>query len=77
MESLLLRIKLSQLRWFDHVGRMVHKRLPRQTLYAEVNWKRPVERQRTRWLDFTEDLCWNRLGFHSSEMQSVLEDREV
>ena len=29
------------------------------------------------WLDYNEDLGWNRLGFHQSEMQSVSVDRKV
>ena len=43
IESLLLRIERSQLRWFCHVSRMPQKRLPKQTLYAEVSGKKPVE----------------------------------
>ena len=34
--SLLLRIERSQFRWFGHVSRMPHQRLPWQTLFAEV-----------------------------------------
>ena len=56
IESLLLRIKRSQLRWFGLVSRMPHKRLPKQTLRAKVNGKRPVGRSRTRCLDCIEDL---------------------
>ena len=56
---------------------MPHERLPKQTLYAEVSGKRPVKKSRTRWLDYIEDLGWNRLGLYPSEMQSVLVDREV
>ena len=77
IELLLLRIERSQLRWFGHVSRMPQGRLPKQTLYAKVNGKRPVKRPRTRWLDYFEDLGWNRLGLYPSEMQSVLVDREV
>ena len=39
--------------------------------------KRPVRRTRTKWLDYFEDLGWNRFGLHSSKMQSVLVYREV
>ena len=59
VESLLLRIEISQLRWFGHANRMPHKRfLIKQTLYlyAEVSGKSPVEGPQTRWLDYMEDL---------------------
>ena len=56
---------------------MPHQRLYKQTLYAEVSGKMPVGRPRTRWLHDIEDLGWNRLGLHPSEMQSALADREV
>ena len=56
IESLLLRIERSQLRWFGNVSRMPHERLPKQTFYAKMSWKRPVGRPRTRWLDYVEDL---------------------
>ena len=56
---------------------MPHERLSKQTLYVEVSGKRPVGRLRRRWLDYIEDLGWNRLGLHLSEMQSLLVDREV
>ena len=75
--SLLFRIVRPQLRWFGQVSRMPHERLPKQTLHDEVSGKMSVERPRTRWLDHIEDLGWNRLGHHLSEMQSVLVDREV
>ena len=77
IKSLLLRIERSQLRWFGHVSRMPHERLPKQILYAEVSGKRPVGRPRTRWLDYIGDLGWNGLRLHASKMQSVLVDREV
>ena len=41
-ESLFLRIKKSQLRWFGYASRMSRERLFKQTLYAEVNGKRRV-----------------------------------
>ena len=51
------------------------KRLFRQTLYTEVSRKRSVKRPRTKWLDYTEDVCSNRCGLHSSKMQLV--DQEL
>ena len=77
IESLLLRIEKSRLRWFGQVSRMPQEQLPKQTLYAEVSEKRPVGRTRTKWFDYIEDLGWNRLGLHPREVRSVLVDREV
>ena len=77
IESLLFQIERSQLRWFGHVCRMSHERLPKQTFYDKVSGKRPVGRPRTIWLDYMEDIGCNRLGLYPSEMQSVLVDREV
>ena len=77
IESLLLWIERSLLRWFGHVSRMPQEQLPKQTLCAEVNGKRLNERSRTKWLDYNEDLDWNRLGLFRNEVQSVLVDREV
>ena len=78
IELLLLRIERSQLRWFGHVNRMPQERLPKQALLAKANGiRRPVGRPRTRWTDYIEDLGWNRLGFHPSEMMEVMKDREV
>ena len=34
-------------------------------------------RPRTRWTNYIEDLGWNRLGLHPSEMMDVMEEREV
>ena len=77
IESLLLRIERSQLRWFGHVSRMSHERLSKQTAHAKVSEKRLVGRPRTRWLNYIEDFGWNRLGLYPSKMQSMLVDREV
>ena len=56
---------------------MPQGRLPKQALLAKANGRRPVGRPRTRWTDYIEDLGWNRLGLHPSEMMEVMEDREV
>ena len=77
VESLLLRIERSQLRWFGHVSRMPQERLPKQTLFAVPNGKRPVGRPRQRWMNHIEDLGWNRLGLTLEEMKEVVEDRDV
>ena len=77
IEQLFLRIERSQLRWFGYVSRIPQKRLPKQDLLAEANGRRPVGRPRSRWTNYIEDLGWNRLGLHPSEMMGVMEDREV
>ena len=77
VESLLLRIERSQLRWFGHVSKMPQERLPKQALSAISNGKRPVGRPRLRWLNYIEGLGWNRLGLSLSEMKEVVEDRDV
>ena len=77
VESLLLRIERSQLRWFDHVSRMPQERLPKQALFATPDGKRPVGRPRKRWMHHVEDLGWNRLVLCLSEMNEVLKDRDV
>ena len=51
--------------------------LPKQTLYAKVNGKRPVKRPQTIWFNYIEDLGWNHLGLYTSKMLSVLVDQEV
>ena len=77
IELLLLRIERFQLKWFGHVSRMPQERLPKQALLAKANGRRLVVRPRTRWTDYIENLGWNRLGLHPSEMMDVMEDREV
>ena len=74
---LLLRIERSQLRWFGHVSNVPQERLLKHALLAKANGRRPVGQPRTRWTDYIEDLGWNRLGLHPSEMMKVMEDREV
>ena len=56
---------------------MFQEQLSKQILHFEKNEKRPLRRPQTRWLDYIEDLGWNRLELRPSEMQSVLLDREV
>ena len=67
IEPLHLQLERSQLRWFGHVSRMPQERLPRQSLLAKANGRKPVGRPRTRWTDYIEDLGWNRLGLHPSK----------
>ena len=62
IESLLLLVARSQLRWFGHVNKMPQERLPKQNLYAEVSRKRPVGRQQTRLVDYIKAHGWNHYG---------------
>ena len=75
IESLLRRIERSQIAW--PCTQNASEMLPKQTLFAKVNGKRLVRRPQTRWLDYVEDLSWNRLGLHSSKMQFVLLNRNL
>ena len=77
VESLLLRIERSQLRWLGHVSRIPQERLPQQALLAKPDGKRPVGRLRKSWMNHVEDLGWNRLGLGPNEMKEVMMDREV
>ena len=56
IEPLLLRIERSQLRWFGHVSRTPQERLPKHSLLAKANRRRPVGRYKTRWTTFIENL---------------------
>ena len=56
---------------------MPQERLAKQALLAKANGRSPVGQPRTRWTDWFEDLGWNRLGFHPSEIMNVMEDREM
>jgi len=54
---------------------MPQERFPKQTLRVKLKEKRPVGR--TCWVDYIEDLGWNRLGLQPSEMLAVVVDRDV
>ena len=49
IETLVLRIERSMLRWFGYVNIMPQERLPKQALLAKANGRRPVGRPRSRW----------------------------
>ena len=53
------------------------ERLPKQALLAKANGGRPVGRPRTTWINYIEDLGWNRLGLNPSEMMDEMEDRKL
>jgi len=58
---------------------MPQKRLTKQALLAKVKGKRPVGRQQpAHWNDqYIEDIGWNRLGLHPSEMMNIVTDRNM
>uniref|UniRef100_A0A669C5T3 Reverse transcriptase domain-containing protein n=1 Tax=Oreochromis niloticus TaxID=8128 RepID=A0A669C5T3_ORENI len=77
VEPLLLHIKRSQLRWFEHLTRM-----PPGRLLGEVFWACPTERRarsrpRTRWRDYISRLAWERLGVPPDKLEEVAGEREV
>ena len=74
IEQLLFQIERSQLSWFGNVSRMTQERFPKQALLAKVTGRRPVGRPRTGRTNHIENLEWNRLGLHRSEMMDVMED---
>ena len=53
------------------------EKVPKQALLAKTNGRRPVGRPRNRWTNYIEELGWNRLGLHFSEMMNLMEDSEV
>ena len=54
---------------------MTQERLSQKALLAKANGRKPVGRPKTRWISYIENLGWNRLGLHPSEMMVVMEDR--
>ena len=52
---------------------MPQERLPKQALLARVSAKRPLGRPRKRWVNYIEDLSWNRLGLLSNKEQDVVQ----
>jgi len=63
--KVLLRIEISQLRWFGHVSRMPNKRLARQVLLVKPTAKRPKGRPRPRWSHYLSDLAlvWSQQNY--------------
>ena len=77
IESLLLRLERSQLRWYGHVTRMSQKRTVKKLLCSTPIGRRPRGRPRTRWRDYVEDLSWSRLGILAEHLSFVAEDRDA
>ena len=68
IESLLLRLERSQLRWYGHVTRMSQERTAKKLLCSTPIGRRPRGRPRTRWRDYVEDLSWSRLGIPAEHL---------
>ena len=77
IESLLLRIEPSQLRWYCHVTRTSHKQTVKQLMDALPSGKRPRGRPKTRWRNYAEDLAWSRLGIPQAELPLAAGDRDA
>ena len=74
IESLLLRLERSQLRWYGHVTRMSQERTVKKLVCLTPIGRRPRGRPRTRWRDYV-DLSWSRLGIPAEHASFVAEDR--
>ena len=77
IESLLLRLERSQLRWYGHVTQMSQKRTAKKLLCSTPIGRRPRGRPRTRWRDYVEDCSWSRLGIPAEHLSFVAEDRDA
>ena len=77
IESLLLWLERSQLRWYGHVTRMTQDRTAKQLLYSTPIGRRPLGHPRTRWRDYIEDLGWSRLGIPRKHLPVVAQDRDA
>ena len=77
IESLLLRLERSQLRWYGHVTRMPQERTAKKLLCSTPIGRRPRGRPRIQWRDYVEDLSWSRLGIPAEHLSFVAEDRDA
>ncbi|TWW56187.1 hypothetical protein D4764_08G0001740 [Takifugu flavidus] len=77
VESLLLRVERSQMRWLGHLVRMPPGRLPGEVFRACPSSRRPPGRPRTRWRDYVSRLVWERLGIPPDGLEEVAGVREV
>ena len=77
VESLLLRLERSQLRWYGHVTRMFQERTAKKLLCSTPIGRRPRGRPRIRWRDYVEDHSWSRLGIPAEHLSFVVENRDA
>ena len=78
-EPLLLQFKKSQLRWFGHVSALHQEKLPNELYLPKQMKKKQLDDLKLLQMNqyYIEDLGWNCLGLHPSEMMGVMENREV
>ncbi len=72
-----LFVERSQVRWFGHLVRMPHGRLPKEVFQTCPARKRPRGRPESRWRDNISALVWECLGIPQSELADVAREREV
>ena len=77
IKPLLLRIELSQLRWYGHVTRIFYERTSKQLMDALPSAKRPRGQPRTRWQNYVEDLARSRFGIPPTKLPLVAGDQDV
>ena len=75
IESLLLRLESSQLRWCGRVTRMSQEKTAKKLLCLSQIGRRSRGCPRTRWRDYVEDLSWSRLGIPAEHLSFVEEGR--
>ena len=77
VESLLLRVERSQLRWFGHLNRMPSGHLPRKVYQTAPTGKRPLGRPRRTWQKYISAMAEERLGIPESELANAAGERKA
>ena len=77
IEPLLLRIERSQLKMVWPCKQNSSGKTLQTSFTCQSKWEKSSSKPRTKWTNYIEDLEWNRLVLHPSEMMDVIEDREV
>jgi len=76
VESLLLRVERSQLRWFGHLIWMPPECLPLEVFQARPTGRRPRGRPRTRWRYYIFQLAREHLRIPQNELENVAGERK-
>ena len=74
VDSLLLDVERSQMRWLGQVLTMPQDRMALRILEAEPQERRPPGRPRTRWMDQLKKIC-QRAGVEADSIKQEAEDR--